>query len=98
MYSNPVPFQPTLVQGISTSEDEYLSIFSPDNELALFVRRGVRQEKGMLASSTLEEFVMAKTDSNGIFNKGELMPYPFNLNRNQGSASLTIANNEMYLF
>lgn len=97
MYSNPVPFQPTLVQGISTSEDEYLSIFSPDNELALFVRRGVRQEKGMLASSTLEEFVMAKTDSNGIFNKGELMPYPFNLNRNQGSASLTIANNEMYL-
>jgi len=72
-------------------------VFSPDNELAFFVRRGEREVKGMISKETLEDFVIAKIDSNGVFNSGELMPYPFNLKRNQGGATVNIKNDEMYL-
>ena len=52
MYSNPVPFDPQLVKGISTKDDEYLSVFSPDNDFAFFVRRGLRFNKGMQRQET----------------------------------------------
>jgi outer membrane protein OmpA-like peptidoglycan-associated protein/tetratricopeptide (TPR) repeat protein len=97
LYGNPVPFSPKVVSGISTKDDEYLSIFSPDNELALFVRRGLRLNKGMQRDETIEEFVFSKVDSFGKFDQGELMPNPFNLQKNQGSASISLKNDQMYL-
>ncbi|MDA8956290.1 OmpA family protein [Flavobacteriales bacterium] len=97
IYGNPVPFDPEVVSGISTKDDEYLSIFSPDNELAFFVRRGVRLDKGMQRDETVEEFVFSQVDSSGKFDKGELMPEPFNLQKNQGSASVSLKNDQMYL-
>ena len=39
LYSNLVPFNPTPVLDISTKNDEYLAILSPDNEIAFFTRR-----------------------------------------------------------
>lgn len=97
MYSNPVPFDPQLVKGISTKDDEYLSVFSPDNDFAFFVRRGLRFNKGMQRQETAEDFVVSQLDSNGVFSQGKLMPDPFNLQKNQGSASVSLKNNEMYL-
>ena len=96
-YNSPVPFSPEVVAGISTKDDEYLSIFSPDNELAFFVRRGVRLDRGMQREETVEEFVFSQADSSGRFDQGELMPSPFNLQKNQGSASVSLKNDQMYL-
>ena len=36
---NPVPFNPQVVKGISTTADEYLPILSPDQELVFYTRR-----------------------------------------------------------
>ena len=97
MYEMPVPYKPQSVPGISTKDDEYLPILSPDNDIALFTRRRVKQEVGMLRAETVEEFVISYIDEGGLFNQGELMPYPFNLHDNEGGASLTIDNNELFI-
>lgn len=96
VYEMPVPFDPQSVVGISTEADEYLSILSPDNDIAFFTRRKKKQEIGMLREETVEEFMFSSKKNQG-FSKGELMPKPFNLYDNEGGASLTIDNNELFL-
>ena len=96
MYAMPVPFNPQPVPGISTKDDEYLPILSPDNHIAFYTRRRVKQEMGMLRAQTVEEFVFSSMEE-GAFNLGDLMPHPFNLHDNEGGASLTIDNNELFL-
>ena len=96
MYANPVPYNPQPVSGISTKDDEYLPILSADNDIAFYTRRRVKQVVGMLRAETVEEFVTSSKEE-GTFNFGDLMPYPFNLHENEGGASLTIDNNELFL-
>ena len=50
----------------------------------------------MLREETVEEFMFSSKKNQG-FSKGELMPKPFNLYDNEGGASLTIDNNELFL-
>lgn len=96
MYAMPVPYDPQPVPGVSTPDDEYLPILSPDNDIAFFTRRRVKQEVGMLRPESVEEFVIASVNKE-VFNLGEIMPYPFNLHDNEGGASLTIDNNQLYI-
>ena len=96
MYSMPVPYNPQPVPGISTKDDEYLPILSPDNDIAFYTRRRVKKEVGMLRAETVEEFITSSM-MDGAFNLGDLMPHPFNLYDNEGGASLTIDNNELFL-
>ena len=92
---NPVPFNPQVVEGISTKADEYLPILSPDQELVFYTRRGRKSEMGSLTHSITEEFIFSKEDSSD-FNTGNPMPFPFNRNSNEGGASITIDNNTLY--
>ena len=96
MYAKPVPYDPQPVLGISTNDDEYLPILSADNDIAFYTRRRVKQEVGMLRAETVEEFIIS-SKKGGDFNFGDLMPHPFNLHENEGGASLTIDNNELFL-
>ncbi|MGC6491053.1 MAG: OmpA family protein [Flavobacteriales bacterium] len=95
IYSNPVPYNPQFVKGISTSNDEYLSALSPDNDFAFFTRRITRQDVGMLRPETVEEFTIS-TKLNGEFNEGQKMSYPFNMRKNEGGPSLSLNNRELY--
>jgi outer membrane protein OmpA-like peptidoglycan-associated protein/tetratricopeptide (TPR) repeat protein len=95
---NPVPFDPKPVPGISTLEDEYLPIISPDNELALFTRRikiPPRRDDITPQVKYRERFMVSRR-KDGLFEKGEMMPHPFNLNDNEGGATLTIDNKELF--
>jgi len=92
---NPVPFNPQVVEGISTKADEYLPILSPDQKLIFYTRRGRKSEMGSLTHSITEEFIFSKEDSSN-FNAGNPMPFPFNRNSNEGGASITIDNNTLY--
>ncbi|MDB2675726.1 OmpA family protein [Flavobacteriales bacterium] len=96
MYSNPVPYSPSPVKGISTSNDEYLCALSPDNETSYFTRRKVKQTVGMLRPETVEEFTYS-TLKDGQFQEGKEMPYPFNMRKNEGGPCLTVDNRELYL-
>lgn len=97
LYSNPVPFQPTVVNGISSRNNDYLAIISPDNEVALYIRRHFVKRKNELTEREIEEFTRSKRLPNGEFDEGTAMPAPFNITENVGSATLTVDNKRMYL-
>ena len=92
---SPVFFNPVVVNGISTIYDEYLPIISPDQELAFFTRRSLKEGLDVLVPKYSEEFIISK--KNGLyFDAGERMPYPFNMQSNEGGASITIDNKVLY--
>lgn len=93
----PVPFNPQKVNGISSKEDEYLVIISPDNELALYTRKTELKQSTSAWSSDIrykEKFFFSKRSGN-IFDNGQEMPAPFNMQDNEGGATLTIDNKEL---
>jgi outer membrane protein OmpA-like peptidoglycan-associated protein/tetratricopeptide (TPR) repeat protein len=99
MYDSPVPYEPKLVEGISTLKDEYLPFISPDNEIAFFTRRIKVQPMGMVwdVSKEKEVFCFSERDQNGKFPEGQPMPTPpFNTHYNEGGASVTIDNKHLY--
>ena len=93
--NNPVPYNPTIVKGISTEYDEYLPIISPDQELSFFTRRSLKSGIDILVPTYVEEFIASKKNK-GQFLQGSLMPYPFNQESNEGGASITIDNKILY--
>ena len=89
-----VPYNPEIVKGVSTEADEYLPLISPDQEIALYTRRGLRDEYGVIDKKS-EDFVFSE-GSMEDFNEGEEMAYPFNQNNNEGGATITIDNKILY--
>ena len=99
MVSNPVPFHPAVVEGISSHENEYLAILSPDNQIAMFTReKKILPDRNTLLQTPgyKEKFMFSMRDFQGNFPKGEEMPEPFNINDNEGGATLTADNNMLY--
>jgi outer membrane protein OmpA-like peptidoglycan-associated protein len=99
MINKPVPFEPKVVEGISTVENEYLPIISADNQMALYTREiKLLPDKNSVFTTTKsqEKFMFSSLKSDGSFTEGEEMPYPFNRFDNEGGATLTIDNNTLY--
>lgn len=96
--SNPVPYNPKPVPGISTNADEYLGCISPDMRLFFFTRRSKKRNKydGPASGMRLvEEFSLS--ERNGMrFPMGEALPQPFNTNFNEGGPSITASNRELF--
>ncbi len=98
--NDPKPFIPKIVKGISSKDDEYLVIISPDNELAFYTRRVEvpPPPSGFTRSGvSYRENFMISERINSEFDSGTLMPYPFNTGMNQGGVSVTIDNRHLYL-
>ena len=93
--ANPVPFNPKVVSGISTVYDEYLPVISPDQDLSFFTRRSDKSSLHSITNTSVEEFVSSKKIK-GKFEIGQAMPSPFNLESNEGGASITIDNRVLY--
>lgn len=94
----PVPFSPKPVLDVSTVADEYLAIISPDEELCFFTRRQEKADKysGPAGTKrTVEEFTLAKK-INGKFSVGDALRDPFNTKYNEGGATITANNRELY--
>ncbi|MDP1621724.1 MAG: OmpA family protein [Bacteroidales bacterium] len=94
----PVPFEPKVVEGISTPGNEYLPILSPDNQMALFTREiKIDPNKNSLIQETRikERFFYSMRMDDGRFETGEEMPEPFNIYDNEGGATLTADNNTL---
>ena len=97
LYSHPVPFAPQVVPGVSSRDNEYLAILSPDGENALYIRNHMVTRKNDLTPRQVEEFTISRKQTDGSFDKGTAMPKPFNVTENIGSASMTIDNKRMFL-
>lgn len=99
MIHSPVPFEPHVVEGISTPLNEYLPIITADNQMAFFTREMKEEgEKNTLIQSEKykEKFMFSELQPDGKFGQGEEMPDPFNLNDNEGGATLTVDNKTLY--
>ncbi|MDR2009394.1 MAG: OmpA family protein [Bacteroidales bacterium] len=100
LLKNEVPFNPIVVEGLSTEDDEYLPLMSPDGTLALFTRSYLKNDASTsYRGKFVEEFTIGEpADGSGlIFSNIEPMPYPFNTGRNQGAATITIDNNTLFM-
>ncbi len=105
LLNNPVPFNPHVVSGISSNTDEYLVIISPDNEKAFFTRKTEIKDNHSAWASDLQYkekfFVSSRSPQAGVswsnipFDKGIEMPAPFNMEQNEGGATITIDNKEL---
>ncbi len=99
LFGQAVPFNPMVVSGISSQYNEYLVIISPDNEIALYTRQQEIPKHTTAYASEVgyaEKFFISERTQGGEFDKGQLMPYPFNIRQNEGGATLTIDNREMF--
>lgn len=100
MLSKEVPFEPRLVQRVSTANDEYFPMISPDNELMFFTRKIDRKNLGDIQSNIVEEFTIAeRAGMSGPFTEGMPVKYPFNDGSfaSYGAATMSVDNKEMIL-
>ncbi len=95
-----VPFAPSKVLNVSTRNDEYFPMISPDNEFLFYTRKVDRTNLGDLITKTVEEFTVSKSEGvNNQFDIGMPLNYPFNDGTftNYGSATLSVDNKEMII-
>lgn len=98
--SEEVPFSPNKVKNVSTTQDEYFPMISPDNELIFYTRRVDRTAKGDIVSTIREEFTWSKRkDSHFPFDGGKPLNAPFNDGYfdSYGAATLSVDNKEMII-
>jgi outer membrane protein OmpA-like peptidoglycan-associated protein/tetratricopeptide (TPR) repeat protein len=101
--SKQVPFSPSIVKNVSTKNDEYFPMISPDNELIFYTRKKSKAGMGdelYKDALVVEEFTFSqRPDVNSLFNSGEGLKPPFNTGEfsNYGSATLSVDNKEMII-
>lgn len=100
--SNPVNFKPYKINNICTNEDEYLPFISLDKEKIFFTRRQyvkTNSESSFYEKANVEKkelFSIATLQGNGVYDKGFPLPEPFNEVFNEGGATLTADNRDLY--
>lgn len=87
-----------VVQGVSSSDDDYLPALSPDGEIMFFTRRLERKLKGDIVTRSIEEFTWSlREDINSSFDAGDPLPSPFNEGDSYGGASISVDNKELFI-
>jgi outer membrane protein OmpA-like peptidoglycan-associated protein/tetratricopeptide (TPR) repeat protein len=97
---NVVPFKPAIVKNVSSTNQEYFPMISPDNELIFYTRKLDRKNLGDIRSNVVEEFTYShRPDMNSLFDTGAPLKPPFNDGSVQsyGAATLAVDNKEMIL-
>lgn len=95
--NNPVDFRPVKVRGVSTENDEYLPVLSPDNKYLFYTRYQTIDSKSGIGNIEREIFTRSKNNYDGSFNSGDFMPEPFNMGQNQGGASISVDNKLIFV-
>lgn len=97
-YSNTAPLDPKALANVSTTDDEYLPMFSPDNELIFFTRKRMVRAKGDIVSREVEELMEARrSNANTDFDPARILPDPFNTGDNYGGVTISVNNKEMFV-
>lgn len=96
--STVVPYNPVMVQNVSSPKDEYFPMISPDNELMFYTRKVNEQALGEMTSKWVEKFTVSKRDKMTLpFDNGTYLKPPFNDGSfdNYGASTLSVDNKEM---
>lgn len=98
--SREVPFKPSLVRNVSTSNNEYFPMISPDNELIFYTRKLDVKNLGDMHSNVVEQLTLSRRPNMKTeFDGGKALPEPFNNGEVQsyGATTLSVDNKEMIL-
>ena len=97
--SQKVPFDPKMVPNVSSANDEYFPMISPDNELMFYTRKVDRGGVGeIVRDKIVEEFTFSLRPNIATpFDKGTPFSKPFNDGSFQsyGAATMSVDNKEM---
>lgn len=97
-YKDPRALNPKVLAGVSTPADEYLPMFSPDNELLFFTRLSKYQAKGDRFALDVEELTEARRENvKDDFDKGDALPAPFNTGASYGGVTVSLNNKELFV-
>jgi outer membrane protein OmpA-like peptidoglycan-associated protein/tetratricopeptide (TPR) repeat protein len=98
VFSNPVPFNPVCIKGVSSPTDEYIPSMTPDGENMFYARviQMPPNKSDLIKKDVFIEKFYYSQKKNGAYDNGQEMPYPFNVYQNEGGATLTIDNKELY--
>ncbi len=96
LINNPVPFFPKPIEGICTSNDEYLPLVSPDGDFIFYTHRYKKinseyVEELCISSRIWEDSLIER------YSVGRPLDKPFNQGYSQGGASITIDNNHLFI-
>ncbi len=93
-----VPFDPKVLVPLSTKNNEYLPYISPDETMFLFTRSMPDQSIDRVYQTDREKevFMVSEKQKDGKYDAGKPMEWPFNENKNEGGACLTIDNKHLY--
>lgn len=98
LFKNTVPFNPVKVPGVSTKEDEYLPMLSPDNQFLFFTRKTTIDTKSAFGEQEKELFFQSRKRYDGTYSKGIPMETPFNAGTSyQGGSSISIDNKLLFI-
>lgn len=100
MLSKEVPFNPKKIPNVSTGNDEYFPMISPDNLLIFFTRKQDLKNLGDIVSNMQEVYTYSiRTDEGLSFDGGKAFPKPFNNGTFQsyGAATMSVDNKEMII-
>jgi outer membrane protein OmpA-like peptidoglycan-associated protein len=99
-YENKVDFNPQIVRNVSSKNDEYFPMISPDNELIFYTRKQDKRTLGDIKGNVVEEFTFSiRKNAFEDFNMGEAFKPPFNNGNftNYGAATMSVDNKEMII-
>ncbi len=102
LMSTTVPFNPFMVKNVSSAEDEYFPMISPDNLFMFFTRKVMNSEMdGFTAGATSKEVYTysERKDETLDFTKGTAFKAPFNKGDfdSYGAATMSVDNKEMII-
>lgn len=98
LFKNTVPFNPLKVPGVSTTEDEYLPMLSPDNQFLFFTRKTTVDSKSVFGEQEKELFFQSRKRYDGTYSKGIPMETPFNSGTSyQGGSSISVDNKLLFI-
>lgn len=95
-----VPFEPQLVRNVSTRDQEYFPMISPDNELIFYTRKLDVKNLGDIKSNVVEQLTFSQRPNMvADFDGGKPLPNPFNQGdvQSYGATTLSVDNKEMIL-
>lgn len=98
--STEVPFKPSMVRNVSSAEEEYFPMISPDNELIFYTRKMDVADLGSISSNVKEVFTFShRPNISADFDGGSPLKNPFNDGSVQsyGAATLSVDNKEMII-
>lgn len=98
LFKQTVPFNPNKVPGVSTKEDEYLPMLSPDNQFLFFTRKTTVDSKSVFGEQQKELFFQSRKRYDGTYSQGIPMETPFNEGTSyQGGSSISVDNKLLFI-